>query len=126
MLQDGIPVAVGIGDSEVLQLLLAEPDGTPELAEKVDGISVGTVLEVAVNIVTELETLAAKLNVELGAPKKLLDVCSPLVTCVKALSELIWPLCTNALALVSDETELGSRTDIEDEMVGVIGCSPPN
>lgn len=43
----------------------------------------------AVNIVDELERFVAKLSVELGAPGKLLDVCSPLVNCVRALSELI-------------------------------------
>lgn len=89
MLQEGIPVAVGSGDSEVLQLLLAEPDGTPGLAEKVDGVSVGAALEVSVNIANELETLVAKLTVELGVLGRLLDVCSSPVIDVRALSELI-------------------------------------
>lgn len=93
MLQEGIPVAVGSGGSEVFQLLLAENDATLELAEKAvsvsAGVSVDKVLYVAVNVFNELEKLVAKLIVELGVPGRLLDVCSPLVICVRALSELI-------------------------------------
>lgn len=89
VLHEGIPVAVGRGGLEVFQLLVTEPDATPELVEKTDVVSVGTELEVAANIVNELERLAGKLPVGLSAPVRLLDVCSPLVTCMRVLSELI-------------------------------------
>lgn len=126
MLQEGIPVAVGSGGSEVFQLLLAENDATSELAERIVGVSVGAALEVAVNTVNELERLVANLTVELGAPGRLLGVCSPLVICVRVLPELVWLLCANALTLVSGETELGPDTGMEDAMVGAKDCSPLN